>query len=121
MIDVIQNGRGAGKTYTIMQEIKEAIVAGTAPSEIAVVLPGSYHIHNWTRQWQYLMGTAMRPPEIMSYTTAGIRLRGARLKRLYIEDIDGYAEGVYDSRINDILPAADEEIVFTSSWNVRNE
>lgn len=121
MIDVIQSGRGSGKTYTIMQEIKEAIVAGTAPSEIAVVLPDASYIHWWTRMWQHLMGTSVRPPEIMAYTNAGIRLRGARLKRLYIEDIDGYAEGVYDSRINDILPAADEEVVFTSSWNVRNE
>lgn len=114
MIDVIQNERGSGKTYTIMQEIKEAIVAGTAPSEIAVVLLGSHRIHDWTRQWQYLMGTTVRPPEIMTHTTAGIRLRGAHLKRLYVEDIDGYRDGIYDPRIMDIIHCT-KDVVFTSS------
>lgn len=102
-----------------MQEIKEAIVAGTAPSEIAVVLPDSSHIHWWTRMWQDLMGTSVRPPEIMVYTNAGFRLRSARLKKLYIEDINEYEEGIYDPRIIEILPVA-EEVVFTSSWILLN-
>lgn len=118
--NVVLNGWGKGKTYEIMSEIHDLIIAGRG-SEILVVFPTLDYLHWWTRAWQD------RFPQIpmVDYVsvTNTLKLRGRFYTKIYVEDIDLYDEGIYDERLIGITVSLrshsnDEELVLTCSPTV---
>ena len=115
--NVIFNGRQMGKTYTIMTEIHDLIVAGRA-TEVLIVFPAVNWVHWWVREWQ------SRFPFVpmVDYTTINnnLNVRGKRYSKIYVEDVGNIDDGVHNNRLEDIFmtllsPFNDEEVVFTCS------
>lgn len=114
---MIFSGRQAGKTYTIMNEIHDLIVAGRR-AEVLIVFPNMTYLHWWTRMWESMFPHIPMPKYVSIGNTMSVR--GLRVAKIYVEDIDGYENGIYDERFNNIWPALfsalnDEEVVFTCS------
>lgn len=119
MIDkqIIFGGRQSGKTYTIMNEIHDLIRVGERDN-ILVVFPMMSYLHWWTRAWQHLFPHV----PMVRYTSmqAMERVRGLRVKHVFIEDIDHDADGIYSPRLDWLYPAisGDGTITFTCSTTV---
>lgn len=103
MIDrqIIFGGRGCGKTYQIMTEIHELIRDGKR-ADILVIFPTMSYLHWWTREWQ------QRFPHVpmVSYTSmqAMDRVRGRRVKYVFIEDIGESPDGIYTDKLDWLYP-----------------
>jgi hypothetical protein len=113
---VIFNGRGGGKTYTIMTMIHELILAGERPW-IMVVFPTMGHVHWWGRMWMERFPSIPMP----NYTSAQAmdRVRGRRLRHVFIEDVetiqDGYRNEKFDFLWAAIAGDPDATITYTCS------
>ncbi len=123
---MIMSGRQLGKTYAVMTEIQAHIVAGIPPSEILVVLPQTRQIHYWTRAWEARFGPSIRIPVIASFSSAIPRAGNRMFRKMYIEDVDLYDDGIYERNLENIFyslrsPFGDEEVVFTSSLLAVNQ
>lgn len=115
--NIILSARQSGKTYRLMTEIHEMIVAGRY-GEVLVVFPAHNWAHWWVRAWQDRFPWVPIPEHISINNT--LNVRGRRLAKVYVEDVDQIQDGIYNERFNDIWPAlvspfGDEEVVFTSS------
>lgn len=126
MIDfnVIQNGRGGGKTYDIMTEIGNLVVAGRRP-EILIVFPAINYLHFWSGEWRRRFG-GMPMPEYVAINNT-LKIRGREFSKIYVEDINTYEDGIYDQRLEmSVFPYiygvhGDCEVVFTSSQIPTNQ
>lgn len=121
--NVILNGRGSGKTWTIMNEMHELILAGRR-AELLVVFPDVHYLSWWRNMWDGLFPQVPMPRYISINNR--VRVRGLQVAKIYVEDIDGYEQGIWDERFRDIWPCLfspfnDEEVVFTSSWLPLNQ
>lgn len=99
---VIYNDRQGGKTYTIMTEIHDLILAGERPW-IMVVFPTMNYVHWWGRMWMARFPSIPLP----NYTSVqGMdRVRGRKLRHVFVEDIDGVVDGIYDPKLNHLRAA----------------
>ena len=99
--EIIFGGRGCGKTYQIMTEIHELIRDGKR-ADILVIFPTMNYLHWWTREWQN------RFPHVpmVSYTSmqAMDRVRGRRVKFVFIEDIGESDDGIYSEKLEWLYP-----------------
>lgn len=121
--NVILRGRGGGKTWTIMHEMHDLILAGRA-TDILVVFPDTNYLIWWRRMWSELFPQVPMPRYISIQRCE--RVRGLQVVKIYVEDIDGYEDGIYDQRFEYIWPClrsplGDEEVIFTSGWLVLNQ
>lgn len=116
--NVITNGRAGGKTWTIMHEMHDLILAGRR-ADVLVVFPNMSYLSWWRGMWEDLFPQIPMPRYISINNRE--RVRGLQVAKIYVEDIDTYENGIWDQRFYDIWPALrsahnDEEVVFTSSW-----
>lgn len=114
---VIQNGRRGGKSNEVMGEVHELIVAGRA-SEVLIVFPDQRQAYHWIREWHDVFPYVPVP----EYTTINnmLKVRGMRLSKVFIENVEDYENGIYEPKLDYLWPCLlspfnDEEIVFTSS------
>ena len=115
--NVIQSPRQGGKTYTIMTEIHDWIVAGRL-AEILIVFPAQNWVYWWTREWQSRFPYVPMPKYVTVNNTMSVR--GARYSKIYVEDITSIEDGIYHPKLLDIWPCLlspldDEEVIFTCS------
>lgn len=121
---VYLGGRGGGKTYAMLTEINELIVQGRR-SEIVVVLKDPPALHWFTRVWYERFPTIEMPEYIL--ITNRLKLRGKRLGKVFVENVELYEDGIYDERIVELFIGMtgalhdDPEIVFTSGWLELNQ
>lgn len=112
--NVIFNGRGGGKTYTIMTEMHELIVQGRR-SDILVIFSTLDMAYWFKREWEYRFPHVQMP----RYTSINAmdRVRGLRVAKVYVENIEQIPDGIYNEKLNWVLPcfvdAVDPEIIFT--------
>lgn len=115
-VSVIFNGRRSGKTWTIMDEIRDLGVQNRT-AEVLVVVPNAQRSDWWIREWRSRF-PALTPPRVISIQNT-LPVRGYRFERVYVEDIDIAEEGIYEPKLFDIWPclveAREPEIVFTCS------
>jgi len=112
--NVIQGGRQTGKSTALMTAVHQFIMDGNGASEVLVVVPSHNYINWWTRTWQRRFPAIPVPP-IISITNR-MRVRGMQVKKIVVEDVNIYPDGISDIRLRDIFPAMrDGEVVFTSS------
>lgn len=121
-INIIQGGRGSGKTYTIMTEINELIVQQRRP-EIIVVFPHHHYVYWWLGEWRRRFGSTP-PPDYVTVSNR-LKLRGRQLAKVYVEDINEIPDGIHNEifdelRLNLRSPLGDNEIVCTSGWILSN-
>jgi len=118
---VIQAGRGAGKTYNMMTEIRRYMTEHSLP-RVLVVLPSASHIHWWTRSWQERF-PFLTIPRIVSVRDI-YRASGYRVDRIYIDNIDLIEDGWWNNELNDLwycLTGDDPEVYITSSLDSLNQ
>ena len=116
--NIIQAGRGAGKTYTMMTEINE-LITQQRRQEILVVFPDHHYVYWWVGEWRRRFGSTP-PPEYITVANR-LKLRGRRVAKVYVEDVDQIPDGIYNDVFKEIAPAMwsaldDAEIICTSSW-----
>ena len=99
-IQIVQAGRGAGKTYSLMNEINDALKT-TNWSEVMVVFPEAQYAHWWIREWQIRFPAARVPNYVTANST--YRARGHSLRRVYIEDVDQFPDGIYDDSLQTVF------------------
>lgn len=118
----IQNGRGTGKTYTLMSLVREQI-SETGHDSVVVVLPDHSYKRWWFREWRARFGTVVPLPfSVVSDNLLPLRGRFGLVKA-YVEDIDTYEDGIYDERLHNLILSLVEggEILFTSGRNTLNQ
>ena len=113
---VLFNNRQGGKTWAIMDEIKELAVQNRT-AEVLVIVPSMSHREWWIREWRSKY-PALTCPRIESLQSP-VGVRGRRFEKIYIEDIDVNPEGIYDQKLWDVWPclawAREPEVTFTCS------
>lgn len=122
--NVILGGRQSGKTWRIMHEIHDLIVAGQVKDSIVVVFPSLDQAYFWVRTWHDLFGT-MQPPIYVTINNR-LKLRGRILARIYVENVEHYDDGIYDERLQELQIGlhsvlGDEEVIYTSGWLPLNQ
>lgn len=117
---VLQGGRGGGKTYAIMTEIHDRIIAGER-ANILVIFPTMNHLTWWRDAWNQRFPHIPMP----DYTSMGAmnRVRGKRVKHVYVEDIDSSDEGIYAEKFMWLYPCIQSHgtITFTCSPIIGND
>lgn len=117
---VIQAGRGAGKTYNMMTEIRKYMTEHSW-ERVLVVLPSASHVHWWTRVWQerFPFLTIPRTVSVRDiYRTAGLHVN-----RIYIDNIDLIEDGWWNTDLDYLWPCLtgdDPEVYITSSLDPLN-
>lgn len=120
-IHVIQAGRGAGKTYNMMTAVHEYVQAHSWEG-VVIVVPDHRMVHWWVRSWQERF-PFLSVPNVLSVRSLD-RVRGTRLRRVYIEDVDRFEDGIYDQSLEMVwfaLRGDDSEVYVTSSLNRLND
>lgn len=119
---IIQGGRGAGKTYRMMSEIHSLLISGRRP-DVLVIFPEMRYVHWWIREWQDRF-PQVPPPDYMTIGNMPFRIRGRKVARVFVEDVDSIPDGIYNPAFLDLYPAMasfdDSEITFTSNWILEN-
>ncbi len=116
--NVIFHGRGGGKTYTIMTEIHDLIVGQNRRSDVLVIFPNMSYLHWWGREWTNRFPHIPMP----RYTSINAmeRVRGLRLAKVFVEDIEAIPDGIYSEKLEALYPtfveADDPEITFTCGY-----
>lgn len=117
--NVIVGGRGSGKTHTVMTEIHDRIIAGER-ADILVVFPQMSHLTWWGNAWKARFPHLPMP----DYTSMKSmeRVRGKRVKHIFVEDIDHDPDGIYAEKLQYLYPCivGDGSITFTYSPIVGN-
>jgi hypothetical protein len=121
--NIIQRGRGGGKTYAIMTEIND-LITQQRRQEILVVFPDHHYVYWWVGEWRRRFGSTP-PPEYITVANR-LKLRGRRVAKVYVEDVDQIPDGIYNDVFREIAPAMwsafdDAEIICTSSWIGMNQ
>jgi len=116
-LNVIQSNRGEGKTYQIMTEINELVVQQRR-QDVMVVFPDVRYAYWWISAWRNRFGSTP-PPDYITVQNR-LKLRGRRLAKVYVEDVDTLESGIYDDLFAEIEPSmwsahGDVEVVVTSS------
>lgn len=114
MDSVLFGTRQSGKTYTIMTEIHDLILAGERAG-ILVVFPNMSYVHWWINEWRRRFPSI--PPPTYTSIESMDRVRGRRLRDVYVEDIDGVADGIYHEKLNylSVVLEPDGSITYTYS------
>lgn len=108
--------RQAGKTYATMTEIHDLILAGERPG-IMVVFPTMSYVHWWGRAWMERYPSIPMP----NYTSAQAmdRVRGRRLRHVFVEDVDTIQDGYRNEKFDYLYAAVandpDATITYTCS------
>lgn len=112
--NVIFGPRQSGKTYAIMTDIHDRIISGER-SDVLVVFPAMSHLTWWRDEWNKRFPHLPMP----DYTSMNAmeRVRGKRVKHVYVEDIDSDGDGIYADKLTWLYPCiiGDGSITFTCS------
>ena len=122
-IQIIQAGRGAGKTYNMMTAVQEYVNAHSWEG-VLVVVPDHRMVHWWVREWQQRF-PFLTVPKVLSVRSLD-RVRGYRLHRVFIDNVDWLEDGIYDQDLDMVWfalrgDAYEAEVYVTSSLNRLND
>lgn len=120
-IHVIQAGRRAGKTYNMMTAVQEYVNAHSWEG-VLVVVQDHRMVHWWMREWQQRF-PFLTVPKVLSVRSLD-RVRGYRLRRVFIDNVDMLEDGIYDQDLQMVwfaLRDAEAEVYVTSGLNRLND
>ena len=102
IINVIYGDRQSGKTYRMMTEMHEMILAG-ARASMVVLFPELRMAENFRGAWVNRF-PHVPMPDYAIVTGNMLPMRGRTAKHVYVENIDMLEEGIYDPRIVGYFP-----------------
>lgn len=109
---VIQNQRQTGKTYTLMSEIHDLIVAGHQ-EDVVIYGPNHEWLYHWTRMWRERFNVLPFPDYVLGDNFLGVRHRMYRY--VFVDDIDFLNDGIYSSLLQYLFALHPEQMTFTCS------
>lgn len=114
-VKVILGDRRTGLTSTLHSEINSQIVKGQRRNLIVFATADRIHGFVRTRQGDFPF------VPVPDYTLINnlLKIRGMQYQCIYIEDIQDYDDGIYDSRLGNLFLSLynndEAEVVFTAS------